>query len=69
MFHLIPIVFQSCKRKGNMSPTKQSILESMEGEMKNLDDRGVLAGSQQRDLKFVAEVQQRDVSQKDNYNN
>ena len=38
MFHLIPIVFQSCKRKENISPTKQSILESMEGEMKNLDD-------------------------------
>ena len=34
MSHLILIVFQSCKIKGNMSPKKAS----MEGEMKNLEE-------------------------------
>ena len=37
MFLLILVVFQSCKFNGNMSPKKESILESRKREMKNLE--------------------------------
>ena len=38
MFPLVLIVFQGCKLKEKMSPTMESILESMEGEMRSLED-------------------------------
>ena len=57
MFHLILIVFQSCKFKGNVLPKNAS----MEGEIKNLEESRYLRLKATR-LTMAAEQKQRDVS-------
>ena len=64
MFKLILIVFQSRKFKGNMSPKKASILKSMKGEMKNLEESRRLANwLKAGSVTMAAELKQRDISQ------
>ena len=58
MSHLILIVFQSCKIKGNMSPKKAS----MEGEMKNLEESRRLVKWLKAGRVTMAELKQRDIS-------
>ena len=38
MFHRNLVVFQSCKFKRNVSPKKESVFESIEGEFKDLEE-------------------------------